>query len=103
MEETRAEEPPSLPSPPAPAPVDAPTSAVPPGAPQLSVRSPKSPLKPLGQWDKSPYLLPAPNKSSPKGKGSHISTIKSLGLLHDLQVGDLQHAVDADHAPGGLG
>jgi hypothetical protein len=49
------------------------------------VRSPKSPLKPLGA-QVSPYLMPPNSKGSPKGKGSHISTMKSLGLLHDLQV-----------------
>ena len=37
----------------------------------------------------SPYTLGRGSKTSPgqKGKGSHISTMKSLGLLHDLKVG----------------
>ncbi len=39
----------------------------------------------------SPYLqasapAAAGSLGSPQGRGSHISTLKSLGLLHDLQV-----------------
>lgn len=37
----------------------------------------------------SPYLSPSPAKGSPTGKSAHIATMKSLGLLHDLQVGAL--------------
>ena len=44
-------------------------------------------LPPL-EKSSNPYLQPvrSPKKAPPGSKSSHISTIKSLGLLHDLQV-----------------
>jgi hypothetical protein len=43
----------------------------------------------------NPYvraLRSSKDKTSPKnGKSAHISTIKSLGLLHDLQAGSFIH------------